>query len=658
MRDASCRPLILALAVAMAPLVFRLPGWTVLWCLGWWGYLLLAQSRGWSTLSKGWRRFVFAVGMIAVVAVAGLRFEGIDFITLLAVMAGIKPLEVHSRRDRMVTVFLAYFLVITSLFVFENLSMTLYLFVSVWAITGVLIHVNHPRGTLGGQLRLSARLILLAVPLMALLFVLFPRLPGSFWGTPWSRQGRTGFASVMRLDDVSSLAMVDAPAFTVSFDGRPPDPAQRYWRGIVFLRFDGRGWYPGAENHPRVFMVNGSERASYRVMLEPHGQRNLFALDIPDSSDPVAKILDDDTLVARRTVRQRLHYRATSILNPRRSGSEKPDPVYLQLPSIRNPRAAAMGKSWRERYPSPEALVDAALALFGNGEFTYTLKPARLGENPVDDFLFETRQGFCEHFASAFAVLMRAAGLPTRLVGGYQGGRWNSLGEFLTVRQSDAHVWCEVWMAGKGWVRVDPTFAVAPDRIDRGLEAAIAGDALPVFLARGGENRLTQWRHRFTETWEALNIRWNLWFMGFSAEDQLQLLKRMGLSIGYRWRWWPVMLLPAFFMITLVLLGRWHSRRAVGKRIDPALRVYNRFLEQMRRAGIPKPAHQGPLDYARQVAENAPEIGKAVADLTQTYIVLRYGPEHSPAALARLRRQVRALNLRKRAVLDGRRQPP
>ena len=210
---------------------------------------------------------------------AGLRFDGGDFIALLAVMAGIKPLEIRSRRDSMVTVFLAYFLTITSLFVFENLSMTLYLFVSVWTTTGVLIHVNDPTGSIGRQLKLSARLILVAVPLMVLLFLLFPRLSGSFWGSPWAKQSRSGFSSSLRIGDVSRLVLVDEPAFSVTFDSPVPDADRRYWRGIVFQRFDGAGWYPASRQAIRPGSVGGTDLSRYTVILEPHGQRYLFVLD-------------------------------------------------------------------------------------------------------------------------------------------------------------------------------------------------------------------------------------------------------------------------------------------------------------------------------------------------------------------------------------------
>ena len=479
MQTQPARALILALAVAMAPLVFQLPLWAVAWCIAAWGYRLIRDRRDQPILARGARILIFTAGMAAVLVSAGMRFDGGDFIALLAVMAGIKPLEVRSRRDSMITVFLAYFLTITSLFVFENLSMTLYLFVSVWVTTGVLIHVNDPSGRLGAQIRLSARLVMVAVPLMALLFLLFPRLSGSFWGSPWSRHNRSGFSSLMRIGDVSRLALVDEPAFAVTFDSAVPDSEQLYWRGIVFQGFDGRTWQPIRNPKARKDSIAGEDLARYTVVLEPHGFRNLFVLDLPMTANPVATIMQDHTLVTRRPIRQRFHYGAASYLNYRKAPSDSPEPAALALPPERNPRAVAQGRQWARERATPQGVVEAALAYFRENDFVYTLQPDRLGKDAIDDFLFSSRNGFCEHFAAAFTVLMRAAGVPTRLVGGYQGGRWNAMGAFLTVRQSDAHVWCEVWMDGQGWVRVDPTFAVAPERIEAGIENALADAWLP-----------------------------------------------------------------------------------------------------------------------------------------------------------------------------------
>ena len=245
----------------------------------------------------------------------------------------------------------------------------------------------------------------------------------------------------------------------------------------------------------------------------------------------------------------------------------------------------------------------------------------------MDDFLFTSRKGFCEHFATGFGVLMRAAGVPTRLVGGYQWGRWNDLGDFLTVRHSDAHVWCEVWLAGRGWVRVDPTFVVAPERIDVGIEGAFAGEGLLAFLGSDQANVLVRWTGTLRQAWEAANTRWNMWFMGFSAEDQLSLLKQLGLSAGRRGGWLLFMVLPSLFIVAVALLGRMRNRTRRRLTDDRVLKIYGRFLDKMERIGMPKAPHQGPLDYARSVALRHPVLKPEVAGIVEEYIGLRYGPQ-------------------------------
>ncbi len=631
----SIRPLILALGVALGPLVFALPWWVILWCLGLWGYSLIRGPSNSPIPSRAARIIIFCVGFGLVLLSAGMRFDGSDFIALLAVMAGIKPLELRGYRDSMVTVFLAYFLVITSLFVFENLSMTVYLFVSVWVTTAVLMHVNHPHDTLHAQMKFSARMVITAIPLMTILFLIFPRSSGNYLGVPWIRQGRTGFSSAIRMGDVSRLVVMDAPAFSVTFDTAPPEPGRRYWRGIVFQDFDGETWTPVRHQSIRRGTIHGETVIRYEVILEPHGHRNLFALDLPIRAEPKATIMDDHTLRAKQTIQQRLVYTAMSILDYRPDGTDPPGQPYLQLPPDRNPRTAALGRQLSRIHAKPEARVHAGLKFFRHQGFTYTLRPDRLGRDAVDDFLFVSRNGFCEHFAGAFTVLMRSAGVPARMVGGYQGGRWNRWGDFLTVRQADAHVWCEVWLGGQGWVRVDPTAEVAPERIDGGIDGLV--DGLPGASDRVRDHLLSRWIEHARLTWEAVNIHWNMWFMGFSAADQIALLKTMT-------RWWSGVrwgLVPLGLMIAVFYLLR-RQRRAKSATIeDQALIAYHRFLKKMSRIGSVKPPWHGAWDFSQTVIRRHPALEAEVCDIVARYLALRYGREQTDDALKTLQRRVR-----------------
>jgi transglutaminase-like putative cysteine protease len=641
MQPQPIRQLILALSVAMAPLAFELPVWAILWCTILWGYLLSRDPTRSPMHSRVVRILFFSIGCSLVFLSAGLRFEGGDFVALLAVMAGVKPLEVCGRRDSIVTVFLAYFLIITSLFVFENLAMTLYLFISVWIITAVLIHVNHPTGFLGPQMKLSGRMVLLSVPLMMLLFLIFPRLSGHYLGVPWSRQSHSGFSSIIRMGDVSQLVVTDTPVFSVSFDTSPPESNQLYWRGIVFQSFDGDTWQPVQHQLIRQEPIQGEKIVHYNIILEPHGHRNLFVLDLPVKAAPVATIMNDHTLMARHHIHQRLSYDAASFLDCRQTGIAHPGPSYLQLPPGRNPQTLALGRQLALTHGYPTVVVRAGLDFFKNNMFSYTLRPDRLGRDTVDDFLFISRNGFCEHFASAFTVLMRSAGVPARIVGGYQGGRWNAWGNFLTVRQADAHVWCEVWLKGQGWVRVDPTFAVAPVRIDEGIDGLF--ENLSWLSGRTRYHLLNRWIESTQLTWEAVNIRWNMWFMGFSAEDQTTLLK----NVWHQGRWLLLAIVLVGLTIAVFFTYQWHVKRQPATIEEKSLIVYNRFLKKMSRLGLIKSSYQGPYDYYQKVVRHHPELKKEVGEIIGRYIALRYSRKQSKDNLKALRGQVRRFHPRK-----------
>nr|WP_320012714.1 DUF3488 and transglutaminase-like domain-containing protein [uncultured Desulfobulbus sp.] len=636
-------PLILALFVAIAPLLLQLPGWATLWSLLLWSYVLLQPQYNWPQPGRKIRFFLFCLGAIAVVLSSGMRFGGTDFVTLLAVMAGIKPLEVQTRRDSMVTVFLACFLTITSLLVFENLAMTLYLFVSVWVTTGVLIHVNDPKARVKEHFRLSARLVLMAVPLMVLLFFLFPRLSGSYLGTPFARQGHSGFSTILRIGDVSRIALSDTSAFSASFSSKIPKSSQLYWRGIVFQRFDGRSWSPLPGTNARQSRLQGVDKVQYTIMLEPHGYNTLFALDLPFTVNGVATIQDDHTLRTRFPVRQRFSYSAVSLVDARETTRQEASPLTLALPAGKNPLTVALGQQWAKEFVQPKKRMEAGLRYLQENGFRYTLQPGNSGTDPIDHFLFTSRKGFCEHFAASYAVLMRAAGIPTRIVGGYQGGRWNSVGKFFTVRQSDAHVWCELWFEREGWVRVDPTAVVAPERI----EEALAQDT-----TTGNQNTMKHWFQKnwiemITMTWEAINIRWDMWFMGFSAEDQLALLRKLGLSLGRQAGFILVMVLPSLFIF--FLLGFRFLRRLLRRPVpqDKAQQLYTRFLYKTARAGYPKPPHLGPLDYWAYLAEEIPAMAQEVEKITRMYIALRYRGKTSDDEVAALGQYVKNFSIKK-----------
>ncbi|MGH8481006.1 MAG: DUF4129 domain-containing transglutaminase family protein, partial [Nevskiaceae bacterium] len=298
-----------------------------------------------------------------------------------------------------------------------------------------------------------------------------------------------------------------------------------------------------------------------------------------------------------------------------------------RLPDGRNPRARALARQWRDQGLDDAQVIERALSLFRTQEFFYTLEPPRLGANPVDEFLFETRRGFCEHYSSAFTVLMRAAGIPARVVVGYQGGELNEVGGYYVVRQSDAHAWSEVWLSGSGWVRVDPTAAVAPSRVESGLSAALAPAELPSFLRRGsGLTTFEYLRLRADVAWDYVNVAWDRWVLGFTPEVQFELLSRFGLGD------WQRMILALTFSVTglMALIGLLALRQArVVVTRDEALRLWRQATRALAALGLPQGPAEGPRDYAARVARLRPDLSEAMERLARAYLAARYLDERA-----------------------------
>jgi transglutaminase-like putative cysteine protease len=523
----------------------------------------------------------------------------------------------------------------------QEISLVAYLFavVVVMLASQVMIHRQHAGLKALASLRLAGKMVLQAIPVMLVLFVLFPRIPGPLWGLPKDAyQGRTGLSEEMMPGTVSELSKSDAVAFRARFTGAVPPPRELYWRGPVLWNFDGRRWTSGEgppSNAPVSFAPEGAV-VEYSVILEPSNRIWLFALDLPASLPPRAtmtpsfQVLRDQPVneVYRYEMRSYPTYRTGDLTAVERTRA-------LRLPPRGNPRARALAAEWRERDSRPEALVNAALALFREQAFYYTLTPPLLGVDSVDDFLFRTRQGFCEHYASAFVFLMRAAGVPARVVTGYQGGERNALGDYLIVRQADAHAWAEVWLEGRGWVRVDPTAAVAPNRVQQGLYAAVADPGqLPFLVRRGGDG---EWLRQLAMGWDSLNNSWNEWVLAYGPDRQKEFLSGLGFG-PVDWGEMTVALTVALGLFGLLAAGlRWRKR---GPR-DPVVRAWQRFCARLARRGLARGPQEGPLAFTERVAVSQPELAVPVRQIGQLYAALRYGPTISPAAVRQLQRLVR-----------------
>jgi transglutaminase-like putative cysteine protease len=646
--QASLLRLLAVLALVVAPHLWRMPPWigiTVV-ALGLWRAAV--ALRQWP-LPPQWLKVLMVLAAFIAVQVSFGRVNGQHGgSALLVVMLALKLTEMRSRRDVLVVVAMCYFTMLTHFLFSQELWTILYLAACAVAVTAMLIESNHPGSPLPARvtLRLGGGMVLLALPLTVVLFVLFPRVPGPLWGLPAdSGAARSGIADTMSPGDIARLIQSDEIAFRVVFTGAPPPMRERYWRGPVLSYFDGRSWRAPFGGDEYFLLYNpkaqlnayadapaelAGEPVRYEVTLEPHRQNWLFALDLPsrDALPPDAVLTGYYQLLSRQLVKEQKTYETVSYTHYRLEPelSEQWQRSGRRLPEGLNPRAVALGLQWRREGLDDGAIVQRALRMFREQEFFYTLEPPTLGRDMVDEFLFETRRGFCEHYASAFTVLMRAADIPARVVVGYQGGELNDVGSYYVVRQSDAHAWSEIWLAGKGWTRVDPTAAVAPSRIESGLESALAAGELPDFLRRRGLSKLNYIRLRADVAWDYLNVAWDRWVLGFSPEKQLELLSRFGLGDWQKMVLALTVLLTAMMgVVGLVVLRQ--VRTAVPA--DEALRLWRRATRLLAARGLAQAPCEGPRDYAERVARERPELAPAMGRLAHAYVAARYCGEQA-----------------------------
>ncbi|THB76462.1 MAG: DUF3488 domain-containing protein [Desulfobacteraceae bacterium] len=635
-------PLILAMAVALLPQVIMLPVWVSLWCACFWGYAVAAERNSWPWPGRYVSYGLALLGLFFLLLYFRKILDGKAFVSLLAVMAALKPFEVKGHRDRMITVFLAYFIVIASLFQFENLSIIIYLFFSVLITTAVLIHINHPGGTPKQNVSLASKILLQSLPLMIVLFLLFPRIQGSFWGLTRSPLGISGFSERLQMGDVATLIKSNETAFRVYFTSETPNENHLYFRGVVFQHFNGTGWKSIPSQALLRQMPQGKKIVDYEIILPAHGRKWMFALDLPllTPNDDLM-LMRDHTLRLRRNLRRKKHFRLKSYLSYNTGDlSHKEKMRNLALPDNRNPKTQALSRFLKDKYDTPEGIVAGALSYIGENGFAYTLKPPLLTGDPVDAFLFESRKGFCEHFASSFAVLVRGAGVPARVVGGYLGGALNPYGNYLVVSQSNAHAWAEVWIENRGWVRVDPTSAVAPERISQGVAGSVSADELPAFLGYGQKGV----RHYIKQVgllWDALNARWDVWFMGYSFAEQRALLERLGLRVK-GWFHQARTLLVLLFVIILPIAAFPLIRTHVSRiKKDPVTHAYNRFCARMEKAGCKRRPSMGPMDYQKMLKRRFAERQEEIDEIITLYIRLQYAGEYDSSLIRRLQRRVR-----------------
>jgi transglutaminase-like putative cysteine protease len=644
--------LLLTALLVLASHVPNLPLWLTLACAGALMWRFAIHSYGWPAPNRLLRLGLTVVVVAATVAHFGTVLGRDAGSALLATLLALKLLELRRPRDALVAVLLCYLLLLTGFLYEQSVWLAAYSVLIVWLTIVTLILVNQPTlRNVRYSLRLATVLLAKALPLALAMFLLFPRVEGNLWGLPTATGSAiTGLSDVMQPGSVHRLIVSDTPAFRVEFEGDPPQPAQLYWRALVLWQTDGQRWLrgesPALPSAAAAQFPQHGAPLKYRITLEANDRPWLPALDLPILAPPNSRPQWGYVYEYRRPVRERLSYTLASYLRyhtgPLSSAEKR---LALQLPDKLSPRVQALARSWRSGAGADDlAVAQAALAYFRREPFFYTLNPPPLGADPVDEFLFSTRRGFCGHFAASFVTLMRAAGVPSRIVEGYLGGEYNPAGKYWIVRQSDAHAWAEIWLPQQGWLRVDPTAAVAPERVELGIDAVrqlelsgvrlgrLPAEALRKLIALGiiGES----WR-TLRLYWDATNLAWHRWVLSYDRQRQQSLLSSLHLP-ALSWRGLLLALALALLCGLLALAAL--TRRA--RPTDAAYALYRRYCNKLARIGLARAPTEGPISFARRSAAARPDLKSEVDAVTELYIGLRYTRDCGVEHLRALRRRV------------------
>ena len=635
------------LALALVAHLGTLPLWVLVTVAASGGIRLLLARRGRAAPSRGVRLAIAGLA-IALLFLQFHTFNGLSAGTaLLALMAGLKLLETDTQRDIYVITLIIYFVGMSALLEGDSFWLLAYLIGVCWLTTATLLRLTstQPAPDWRRSLRYGGRILSQALPLALVFWLFFPRFSGPLWHMPDdAHSAGSGLSDTMSPGDIDQLALSDEVAFRVRFASAAPPPQERYWRGPVMHDFDGRTWrhgYSTALAAPPLHTEGPAYR--YTVTLEPHQHNWIFTLDWPSHADFPGGILTGDyTLVQRDPVSRALEVDATSYTHTHSSAplSEPSRRRDTRVPTYRNPRSLQLAQTLRGSHPVDMDYVRAVLAMITQQPFYYTLTPPKLGDNSVDEFLFDTKRGFCGHYASAFATLMRAAGIPAHVVTGYQGGTFNRFADYWIVRQSDAHAWDEVWIEGRGWIRIDPTSAIAPERVERDLSGTLSAEE--PLTSRW--QRRTPWLADARLRLDALGQIWRERILFFDQDSQQKLLEWLNIPEPDGQK--LVMVLAAALAVVLCWLT-WAVRREVDpSRKEPLIRAYSRLCAKLAAAGMPRLPHEGAEDFAARIAQRRPDLGPAVESLCRHYSRLRYAAAPVHVTLRQFDAAVRAFRPR------------
>lgn len=628
----------IGITLAALPLMLYLPFWLPLWTVGLtiWRVSITWRQRPLPSPMARWTALGAGLGLVLLTHGPIIKTDAA--VGLLSVLVGLKLLELRTRRDFLVAMFIGFFLVLSTCFYESSFGTTLFLLLPSTCLLAGALQVS------AGRLRpmrwhravfATWRMMALALPLTVLLFLFFPRMQGHFIQLGSSKVGVTGISDQVYPGSLTRISMSRELAFRAELEGAPPPPVERYWRGLVLLDCRGMAWNRGKQERAATRLVPAdTPLRRQRITLEPHNRKWLFALDRPVLVPYYDTMFATQTFEDNRVVTRLKQYDvASSMKRVPRLDTRSQLTRALQVNYQPGPRVAAYVAQLKKKHgDDAKAIAASVLAAFANG-FTYTLNPGDYrSRDPMAEFFFERRVGFCEHFAATFATLMRLAGVPSRLVIGYQGGEINRHGKYLQVRQSDAHAWAEIWLEGEGWSRIDPTSVVAPSRLELGMNRFVeeGGESQGPAGAQEGQNisRRWNWWREFTlnlrDGWDNLDYQWVLLVMDYDQNRQQTLLQEMGARPGREWLWATGGMVgstaAAVTVLAFLLLRRTRSR-------DPVRRAAERFCRLVEPAGGPREEWEPLTRYVERIAERLPEpVAREARHFAREHAEIRYGP--------------------------------
>lgn len=576
-------------------------------------------------MPKLWLKVILILLCFTVVLATFHTISGLEAgSSLLLTMIAVKTLEMNSVRDHLVLLVASFFTIVSFVLNDTSILSALYLVSMTGLCVFTLLKISAPDLKAKQLLPNAKSLLFYGLPLAIILFLLFPRIPGPLWGLPnTSGKAKSGLSDSMTPGSITDLVKSNALAFRVKFTDKEPSRQDLYWRGPVLHNFDGKTWSMTRTGTSRSSESNSKyispDNINYDVILEPHDKRWLFVLDYAMELPDQAWQLDDFQVGRIQPVTQLTHYRASANT---RNAPINISPAYIlnaakQLPGRGSDKTRELAEQWKTQYSSETAIVNAALGMFNKDVFAYTLSPQALDmSDSVDDFLFRTKEGFCEHYASAFVVLMRAAGIPARVVTGYLGGEKNYLSGYYRITQADAHAWAEVYLEGRGWTRVDPTAAIAPERIEQSLEDTFPDANLGGLFGNVGLYL------RIESAWFALNTKWFEYVLDFNAEKQMKLLQKLGFS-NPNWQSLIWLLVSGILLMTMIMSFQFW-RQSLNRINDPIQKIYFKFVARLEKLGVNKERGEGPKTFSLRAASELKPQQRAIEQFSIAYIEARY----------------------------------